>query len=279
MPTRTDSTPVGVGLFTFNIGNPSVERAERQLAWLSRRPEDVLVLTETADSNGCRFLAERFTTAGYVVVFPVPDRTSRERGVMLISRLPAVPGKWTGRLDYLPGRVASLTVDTPSGPLEVIGAYVPSRDASEAKTTRKKRFLEALLTGLADEDQTGHRALLGDLNILEPDHQPRYPIFRPFEYDAYRALTTEHGLTDAFRHLHPDTAEYSWVGRTGDGYRYDHAHISHHLTGAVTSCEYDHEPRLTRLSDHSALTVNLAVSGPEPLLVSDPIAIDQQPLF
>ena len=112
---------------------------------------------------------------------------------------------------------------------------------------------------------------LGDLNVLEPDHQPRYPFFAPFEYDFYRALGAEHGLTDAFRHLHPAAAEYSWVGRTGDGYRYDHAFCSGSLAPTINSCRYLHEPRHDGLSDHSALTTGLMLVAPPALAVSDPV--------
>ena len=45
--------PPGLSLLTFNIGNPSPERARRQLAWLASRDEQVLVLTETKASAGC----------------------------------------------------------------------------------------------------------------------------------------------------------------------------------------------------------------------------------
>lgn len=46
-----------LSLLTLNIANPSPERAERQLGWLAARDEDVLVLTETKDSAGCRLPA------------------------------------------------------------------------------------------------------------------------------------------------------------------------------------------------------------------------------
>ena len=62
--------PPGLSLLTFNIGNPSPGRAERQLAWLAGRDEHVLVLTETKASVGCKLLAEAFTCAGYTVCFP-----------------------------------------------------------------------------------------------------------------------------------------------------------------------------------------------------------------
>lgn len=66
------------------------------------------------------------------------------------------------------------------------------------------------------------------------------------------------------------------MGRTGDGYRYDHAHVSAPLADDVTACRYVHETRTgeERLTDHSALTVALAVHAPEPLDVKDPVPVN-----
>jgi exodeoxyribonuclease-3 len=258
--------PDSLGLLTFNIGNPSPERAERQLGWLATREEDVLVLTETRASRGCRLLADRFTAAGYTVVFPQPE--PGEYGTMIIARIASQPGTWTSRLDYLPARGAGLALPIGNGAkLEVVGLYVPSRDASQAKVVRKRRFLEGCLDAFtASARQTdpggGELVLLGDLNLLEPDHQPHYPFFHPFEYAFYRRLA-DLGLVDAFRHLHPGQVEHSWVGRTGDGYRYDHAFVSKGLLDALDGCAYLHQPRHLRLSD-------LRVTGPTRLVVSDP---------
>jgi exodeoxyribonuclease-3 len=254
-----------VDVLTFNLNNPSRERAERQLAYLADRPEDVLVLTETADSAGCAFLEERFTAAGYAVVFPRPPARG-ERGVMVVSRLAARPG--TTRVSYLPHRCVSVVVDTFDGPLDVVGLYVPSRDASPAKTARKRDFLEACRAGIPRAGGA-RRLVIGDLNVLEPDHHPRYPFFKEFEYGFYRWFG-EAGYADAFRTAHREAAEYSWVGRTGDGYRYDHAFTS--APGEVRGCAYVHEVRTgpDRLTDHSALTVSLAPAPARRLEVSVP---------
>ncbi|GAB2622867.1 hypothetical protein GCM10027168_63570 [Streptomyces capparidis] len=262
--------PAGLGVLTFNLNNPSPERAERQLAWLAARPEHVLVLTETADSAGCALLADRFAAAGHQVAFPRP-RERGERGVMIVSRLPAEHREMG--LEYLPHRAAAVTVPTDAGPLDVVGLYVPSRDATEAKTTRKRAWLEACRAALPPGTR-GNRLILGDLNILEPDHRPRYRFFQPYEYAFYTWLGT-FGYRDAFRALHPDAAEYSWVGRTGDGYRYDHAHISGHLAADLRACSYVHQPRTgpDRLTDHSALTLHLALTPVALLPVADPTAL------
>jgi exodeoxyribonuclease III len=259
--------PGGLSLLTFNIGNPSAERAGRQLDWLARRDEHVLVLTETKASAGCRLLADAFTAAGYAVIYPRPD--PGEYGVMIVSRVTATADGFGDRVGYLPARAAAAVLPAPTGPVRVIGLYVPSRDASPGKTDRKKKWLAACQAALADTDAPA-TILLGDLNILEPDHQPRYPFFAPFEYDFYRALSGDHGLTDAFRALHPTTTEHSWVGRTGDGYRYDHAFCSTRLPGQITGCEYLHQPRHDRLSDHSALTLHLTTAPPATLTTTNP---------
>jgi exodeoxyribonuclease-3 len=236
------------------------------------RPEHVLVLTETKDSAGCRLLADAFTTAGWHVTFPVPEPGGY--GVMIISQVQAEADHFAAAVSYLPSRAASVTLPAPGGPVQVICAYVPSRDAGMEKTERKRKrkWLACLGTALAARAPALPAVFLGDLNILEPDHQPRYPFFVPFEYDFYRALGVEHGFTDAFRRQHPGAAEYSWVGRTGDRYRYDHVFCSANLAQLIASCQYVHEPREDGLSDHSALTAGFMLQPSPSLPVSDPTA-------
>jgi exodeoxyribonuclease-3 len=186
-------------------------------------------------------------------------------------------GCLTTGLGYLPSRAVSCLLPTRDGPLRLVGAYVPSRDASVEKTERKRRWLAEFGTMLARADGQHPVVLAGDLNVLEPDHQPRYRFFANFEYDFYRSLTDRHGLVDAYRHQHPDTVEHSWVGRTGDGYRYDHAFCAAALGDRITGCAYDHTPRLEKLSDHSALTMQLAVRPPPALPVTDTTTATAEP--
>jgi exodeoxyribonuclease-3 len=263
-----------LSLLTFNIANPSPERAQRQLAWLASRDEDVLVLTETKDSAGCRLLADAFSTAGYHVAYPVPE--NGDYGVLIATKIKCGTEDFGSRVGYLPSRAAAVTMAAPGGPIHVIGAYVPSRDASAKKTERKRKWLHACHTALAGWP-AGSAAFIGDLNVLEPGHQPHYPFFARFEYDFYRQLTDDCDLVDAFRVLHPDAVEHSWVGRTGDGYRYDHAHCTPDLAAKLIACDYLHEPRLDRLSDHSALSARLAIDPGERLITSDPTAAQEPP--
>ncbi len=262
----------GLSVLTWNINSPSEHRAQRQLDWLATRGEDVFVLTETKASDGCALLAEGFQQAGYSVVFPTP--APREHGVMIASKVVLDADDWSTELDYLPSRAATATAHTDHGPVRLIGVYAPSRDASPDKVERKQRWLREfsdLMAGSA-KNRSETRLLLGDLNVIEPDHTPRYPQFLAFEYDFYRSLIDTHDLRDAYRHTAPSEVEHSWVGRTGDGYRYDHVFCSPALTSRVSACHYVHEVRLgdPRLSDHSALAVYLDLVPLRPLVTSDP---------
>ncbi|HEU0086311.1 MAG TPA: endonuclease/exonuclease/phosphatase family protein [Pseudonocardiaceae bacterium] len=265
---------MSLSLITVNVGAPSLNRAHRQLRWLAERPEDVLVLTETKATAGSQFLAEAFTTAGYALTFP--DHAPGELGVMIVSKLATRPDPLGAALDYLPAHATGVVVDTTDGPLRVIGAYVPSRDATAEKTERKKTWIQRFDRALDATASEAPLLLLGDLNVLEPTHTPAHRgQFAPFEYAFYTGLTARHGLLDLFRHLHPDRVEHSWARRADLGYRYDHAHGSHALTKALTACEYVHQTRElaadgSRLTDHSGLAVRLALTATSTLLTLDP---------
>jgi exodeoxyribonuclease-3 len=130
--------PPGLSLLTLNIGNPSPDRARRQLAWLIRRAEDVLVLTETKDSAGCRLLAGEFTAAGYAVHYPQPG--PGEYGTMIVAAVPASPDDGFGdRVGYLPSRAAAVILPAPAGALRVIGLYVPARTQAQVAGRLRRR--------------------------------------------------------------------------------------------------------------------------------------------
>jgi exodeoxyribonuclease III len=260
-----------LSILTLNIGNPSRERAERQLEWLQDRSEDVLVLTETAASRGCELLAERLSRANWQVRCPRP--AEGERGVLIASRV-RLAERGDEMLSYLPARMETATV---SGSLvEVIGVYVPSRDGSMAKVERKRRFVTELTQAV--RSRASRTVLVGDLNVLEPEHRPHYGWFQEWEYALYRDLLAA-GWVDAYRLQQPSKMEHSWVGYEGDGYRYDHTFVSADLAHDVIACSYLHETRDGDLTDHSAMTLELKIAGCEPLAVDRAISDEQRTLF
>ncbi len=243
-------------LFCWNIANPSEERAVKQGEWLRKRSESVFVLTETKNSKGCLFLEKYFRAYGFNVAFSKPK--GKEYGVMIISKHPLQESDFSNSINFLKARIAATKINFSGKVLEVIGTYVPSRDVSQEKIKKKKRFLKILQETLNKSLFSNTRVFCGDFNVLEPDHNPHYRFFEKWEYDFYQCFNN-HQLVDSFRHLNPNSREYSWVGRTGDGYRYDHCFISNDLLPSLKGCYYLHEPREKRLSDHSAIVMELGV--------------------
>lgn len=246
-------------ILTLNIASPSRRRAERQLAWLGERSEDVLVLTETSDGEGSRLLDERLRGAGWEVRSAVPPKG--ERGVLVASRA-ATTAEPELRVSYLPFRVATISI----GAVEVIGTYAPSRDESAEKIARKRRFLAELLT-LIGSRPSASTVLIGDLNLVERGRGLGSRLFADWEYELYEELPSL-GWHDAYRYLHPDRAEYSWADPDGIGFRFDHCFVGSSLAEELQQCEYVHDPRETGLSDHSGLTLRLRSADLRPLDVN-----------
>jgi exodeoxyribonuclease-3 len=247
-----------LSLLTVNIGAAGRERAEALLGWLAKRPEDVFLLTETSAGPGTDYLLRQFRGAGYAVVH-TPDSTG-DRGTALVSRvrLLAEPFQHFAGVS-LPGRLAAVVLDTEPR-LAVLSVYVPSRDRSVDKTEKKRGFIASLLAGLdaMPEELRGRLIIGGDYNVIARDHRPLHPGFLPFEFGLLEALEP-HGFVDAYQRCEPGVQAHSWIGRTGDGYRYDYFHVGRELSGRIRGCTYLHETREQRLTDHAAVTLGLGV--------------------
>lgn len=240
---------------TLNVSGPSADRAGRLLAFLPSLEADVLVLTETRQNRGTARLLDSYRDSGYAVV-AAQSMDASERGVAVIQRA----GRPVPLTSEVTAEVRHRLVASEVGAdqaITVVGAYVPSRDASPAKIARKQRFLSQM-TALAGRWAHERLVFLGDLNIVSRQHVPQFTTFRCWEYDALEALE-RHGLIDAYALLYPDEQAHSWIGRKGAGYRYDYAFVSAGLVPYLLDCEYLHEPRELGLSDHAAvvLTLNL----------------------
>lgn len=238
---------------TLNISGPSAARADRLIEFLPSLEADVLVLTETRQNRGTAQLLGSYRESGYAVV-AAQWMDASERGVAVIQRAGRpVPLACDLTTEARHRLVASEVCASES--VTVVGAYVPSRDASPAKIARKQRFLSQM-TALTRRWTHERLVFLGDLNIVSRQHVPRFTAFRCWEYDALEALERD-GLVDAYALLHPGKQVHSWIGRKGAGYRYDYAFVSAGLVPYLVDCEYVHEPRELGLSDHAAVVLTL----------------------
>lgn len=247
-------------MFTLNVSGPSLERAQRLWAYLAGIDADVVVLTETRPNAGTAFLLEAFREEGYAVIAGDIDNP-RERGVALAHRLEGTAADSCMGVT-LAHRLVVAEVAMPE-PVTLIGVYVPSRDATAAKIERKRSFLAEMAQVVNAHASRSDVIVLGDLNVVGRDHNPRYSVFRGWEYEVLDQFERA-GMRDAFRELNPGRQVYSWVGRTGDGYRYDYGFLSESLMAALLDCRYVDDARLRRLSDHAGVLMTLRRAAVKP---------------
>ena len=265
-------------LLALNIANPAVTRAQLQLAWLRERPEDVLVLSETKNSKGSAQLLVGLQEAGWEVVASSPGADGYRVAVasrVTLDRDDDDPLTDRPGTTDLGGRALSvpLALHSDTGPksgpdsVRLVAAYGPTsppqgvRQRSDS-TARKQAWLATFSTALSDlADQ--RLVVAGDLNVVDRAHSPRYRCFTQDEYAFLDSLETEHHLVDAYRsrlaHDTPPEDGHSWLHHNGDGYRYDHVFVARELAPRIRSCGYLHETRQTKLSDHSAMYVELGL--------------------
>jgi exodeoxyribonuclease III len=262
-----------LSVLTVNIGAASPERARLLLDWLARRPEEVLLLTETSAGPGTSWLLDRFRRAGFAVI-KTPD-SNGERGSALISRVHVTRNLTAAFAAVsIPCRVSAAVLGTEPA-ISVVGVYVPSRDRSAEKTDRKQRFIDTLVEACDNlaENLREHLVLGGDYNVIGRTHRPLHSGFLPFEFGLLEGLH-QRGLADAYEHTTPGEQAYSWIGRTGDGYRYDYLHVGPGLSGLIGTCSYLHETRQLGLTDHAAMTLTLRADA-TPLETGDPAGTEE----
>ena len=249
---------------TWNV-NSVRARIERLESWLVASEPDVLLLQETkvADAG---FPAARLANLGYESAHYGHGQWN---GVAILSRV--------GLRDVERGlsdgeaRMISATC----GPLRCTSCYVPNgRALDDPHYEAKLRWLEELRVRRLAHDVAVPEVIGGDFNVTPSDLDCYDPavfvgathVSAP-ERGAIRALEAT-GLTDAWRHLHPDAPGYSWWD-----YRAGAFHLDHGLRIDLLLVEDDLVPRLRevtvdrdarrgpRPSDHAPVWVDVELEG------------------
>lgn len=251
-----------VRLMLFNAQHAAPGRARRQAAWIgAQKNADLVVITEVGAGPGGQALIEALGEHGYSCVLASEPAAPDYRAV-LGSRGPALTPLPSG-IGVLAHRGPAAAVTANGHTIGLLGLYVPSRGPKQRRNESKRAFQDAVATALPGflAQFAGPVIVAGDLNVVEPGHQPHLPVFGAWEYDFYRSFG-DAGMTDAYRASHPDTWEHSWFGRSGNGYRIDHIFITRQHAAQVRGCSYHQAPRQLGLTDHAAMTLTLAPVPP-----------------
>ncbi|WP_346888876.1 endonuclease/exonuclease/phosphatase family protein [Clostridium sp. UBA1056] len=237
-----------IKILFWNIQNPSYERAKKQLEWMYSLNVDVFILTEVKLSNGFYYIKTELEQLGYEIVF---NRSEEYFTVIAIREIKFIQKEFS--INVKSQRIAMIEMDTFVGKVTLIGAYIPANgfefNKIKAKNEFQEKFLDNIVKLMKDNLNNSEFIIGGDLNILEPGHNPNYPEFIKWNY-FYEGLT-KLNLNDAFRVLNPLMSGYTWNQRN-EPQRLDYIFITNKIITYVEECIYIDKPREEKLSDHSA---------------------------
>jgi exodeoxyribonuclease III len=235
-------------VLTWNIRAGGGMRLSRIAEALSLHQADVLVLTEYRSGEAGQRLRVVLRDLGYIWMSPVEPPGIRN-GVLIATRTkPRALAHVTEHVPE-PWRMLAVTI----GGVRVFGIYMPNLKA-------KIPYWEALIEA-ATPHAEGRALALGDFNtcrayVDEPGATDVTALF----LDKIQAA----GFRDVWRDRFPDGREYSWYSHRGNGFRIDHAFASPRLARRIGDIRYSHVERVSGLSDHSALLMEIAQTTRQP---------------
>jgi len=230
-------------LLAWNIRHGGGTRLPAIGQALARHEADILVISEYRGGDSANRLRAALAGLGYrhmTALTPPPGKN----GVLIAARRPF---REHGAVSTaLPEPYRMVRVEMAG--LLLCGIYMPNLSA-------KVPYWEALIAALAAE-AGGSALAIGDFNTC------RAYVDEPGAIDAtahFMDKVEAAGFCDLWRRRYPEGREFSWYSTRGNGFRIDHAFVSPSLAAKAGAVRYSHDERLTGLSDHSPLILDLGV--------------------
>ncbi|MBV8531034.1 MAG: hypothetical protein JO104_06925 [Candidatus Eremiobacteraeota bacterium] len=225
----------------------------------SHRDANTIVFSEYRDNRAGACLRAQAERVGYEYQAATPAK--RGNGVLVVSDEPfrAIENPFGLPGDEYPNAVLQAVFPE----MNVYGVYLPGQD-------RKRPHLRCLIALAKRYNEKNAPAMcIGDFNSGRNEADIEINVRSGQLRDEFSTADLYGELemywTEAWAHLHPGEYEFSWYPFRRDpdyvsraGWRIDKAFLSPALLGRLRSAQYDHVFRLDRLSDHSALLVDLS---------------------
>lgn len=262
-----------ITLASWNINSLKV-RLPQLLDWLTHSSVDAIVLQETKLTDD-QFPVDAIQEAGFDVVF---TGQKTYNGVALLTRRATMGAPVDVDLN-LPGFpdeqkrlvAATLTHLTSGESLRFVGGYFPNgMTPGSWKYLYKLDWLRALRTYLDTSLKTYPRLVLGgdfniaptDLDVWNPESWKDGILVSPPERQAFQDLLSL-GLTDSYRHCHPDEVGYSWWDYRMKGFEKNHGlRIDHLLISDALM------PQLSEANIHTAMRAQAQPSDHAPIFIT-----------
>jgi exodeoxyribonuclease III len=224
-----------VSILSWNIMHGGGSRITSILATLKKIDATFIVLSEFRHNKTGEILKKGLLDLGYKYLWH--EATLSDDNIVIVA------SKTNGNQISIPHQTnesfKACMMGVDFGAFTIVGAYMPHK---------KKHNLFDSFAHL--HLKTKNIILVGDLNTGVNFIDQKGDSFW---YQSELKKMIGNGMIDAFRLRHGKKLEYSWYSHQGNGFRYDHTFVDEGLTGFVKDCDYLHEYRQQRVSDHSPM--------------------------
>lgn len=241
----TKRRSVASRIISLNLRHGGGRRIAPLPDWLLSKSPSAVVATEWRNNVPGQYLRNRLTLSGLKSFLAAPAK-SQINTVLLAARgttgsQPATP------LNSPVGDLVSIS--TEEG-VTILGCYFPQR-------MDKIPFFHRCIE-LAGRNSHRPFVMIGDFNTgrneldIEGNGVPFYCS------DQFANLHEKAGVSDLWRLRHGERRDWTWRSAK-NGFRIDHAFGNRASAERFPNfkCEINHEPRLAKLTDHSAIILDL----------------------
>lgn len=230
-------------ILSLNIRSGGGDRVASIWQFIEHHKPDVVVLSEWREGKGGQEFLQLFKENGFNCL-TLNDGTTRN-GVLVAARELFEASSMTPR-NSTPGVLLLLRFAR----WVLLACYFPQLEA-------KLEFFNACKKTASLHSNIPF-ILIGDLNTGNQVLDKALGA-TPFSCsNAFNSLTSEAHLSDLWRSSNGiELCDWTWLSSSKNGFRIDHAFANNHFVSQMAPlCAYDHNSRLSGITDHSAIIVS-----------------------
>lgn len=226
-------------LLSWNIQAGGGTRSRSIVNAVGKEKAAIVILSEYRNNDAGVRLRDLLLKAGYRHQ-AVTQARSNDNSVIIASIMPFSAELHAGSDPSYGHNIISAHFDA----FSIMGVYLPHK---------KKHVLFPAIKKIVSSADRPY--------IIAGDYNSGFnyidQLGKSFWYTDELASWAEAGYEDAFRLVNQDAKEYSWYSHQGNGFRYDHTYIHESLKPILKDCYYLHKVRADKLSDHSAMILEV----------------------
>lgn len=250
-------------ILSWNVNGIRAAEKKAFLDYLKKESPDMLCIQETK-AHPDQLSDQLKNVPGYYAYFSSAEKKGYS-GVLIYTKekpLSVATGFNAHKKFDTEGRILALEYKD----FIIINIYFPNGKMNQERLQYKLEFYKEFLTFC--KKHTKHLIICGDVNtahneidLARPKENEEESGFLRIERD-FLDLFEKEGLTDTFRHLHPQKVQYSWWSQRGGarkrnvGWRIDYFYVTKDLVKKVKEAFIQDQ---VQGSDHCPIGINIDI--------------------